>query len=447
MRTVMIAVALSTPMWTYSAASAQQIVNVPTSQAKTDTALLLRDSSGMSTPGVPISGGSRTLSIPAGETLRVTVPKGFRVRGRGQPVTATLTQPLFAGGDLAIAPGAILSGYVSSIINQDKQARVGRLLSGDFTPPHVVAISFDRITMHDGTTIPIQSQATQGQEDVKTSVYRSKKDRPGIKAQVRDQVKGAVHTPNKMQRLTEAAVTSLPYHPEYINQGTVYDVSLAQPLAVPDRGPLVLPANAEQPGHYLHLRLLTPIGSAKGSFGQSITAVLSEPYFNSSHQMVYPAGLRIVGKVESCAPAGWLGKHGSLMFAFTSVEMPDNSTRRLAASVHAVDASQDQALAVGEEGDLKATTSRMAQVTAPLSLMGPSRAAADNTTVKTAWSRAGEGRKGMGFLGSGAAQASAGAAIGLGYYGAARKLYAAFVAKGSDVSLPVNTPIVLQVQD
>jgi hypothetical protein len=53
----------------------------------------------------------------------------------------------------------------------------------------------------------------------------------------------------------------------------------------------------------------------------------------------------------------------------------------------------------------------------------------------------------MGFVGSGAAQASAGAAIGLGYYGAAKKLYAAFIAKGSNVSLPVNTPIVLQVQD
>jgi hypothetical protein len=115
--------------------------------------------------------------------------------------------------------------------------------------------------------------------------------------------------------------------------------------------------------------------------------------------------------------------------------------------VHAVDASHDEALEVGEEGGLKATTPRLAQVIAPLSLVGPSRAAADNTTVKTAWSRAGEGRKGIGFVGSGAAQASAGAAIGLGYYGAAKKLYATFIAKGSDVSLPVNTPIVLQVQD
>ena len=367
--------------------------------------------------------------------------------GKGQLVTATLAQPVYVGGDLAIAPGATLSGHVSSMIREDKHAHLGRLLDGDFTPPRAAAVSFDRITLHDGATIPLQSQITLGQKDVKTSVYRSKKNRPGIKAQITEQVHDAVHTPNKLQRLTEAAVTSLPYHPEYIDQGTVFDLSLMQPLTVPAREPAVLPAKAEQPGRYLHLRLITPVDSSKNAFGQPITAVLSEPYFNPSHQMVYPAGLRIDGRVERSAPAGWLRKQGSLMFAFTSVEMPDNTKRRVAASVHAVEAAQAQALAVGEEGDLKATTSRLQQMTAPLSLRGPSTAIADRTTVKTGWSRAGEGRNGFGLVGSGAAQASAGTAIGLGYYGAARRLYAAFIAKGADVSLPANTPIVLEVQD
>jgi hypothetical protein len=156
-----------------------------------------------------------------------------------------------------------------------------------------------------------------------------------------------------MQRLTEAAVTSLPYHPEYINPGTVYDVALLQPLAVRIAETPTLAAKAEQAGHYLHLRLLTPIDSSKSAFGQPVTAVLSEPYFNSSHEMVYPAGLRINGKVEKSAPSGWLGKHGSLMFSFNSVEMPDNTRRRLNAQVHAVNASHDEALTVGEEGDLR----------------------------------------------------------------------------------------------
>ena len=66
---------------------------------------------------------------------------------------------------------------------------------------------------------------------------------------------------------------------------------------------------------------------------------------------------------------------------------------------------------------------------------------------KTAWSRAGEGRTGFGFLGAGAAQASAATAIGFGYFGAAVKIYDAFLAKGSNVELPVNTPIFLRIDE
>jgi hypothetical protein len=70
---------------------------------------------------------------------------------------------------------------------------------------------------------------------------------------------------------------------------------------------------------------------------------------------------------------------------------------------------------------------------------------ADMTTQKTAWSRSGEGQKGFGLLGAGAAQASAGTAIGFGYFGAARRLCDAFITKGSNVELPVNTPIFLRL--
>src|SRR4029077_17159798 len=84
---------------------------------------------------------------------------------------------------------------------------------------------------------------------------------------------------------------------------------------------------------------------------------------------------------------------------------------------------------------------------APLSLVGPSRAVADTTVDKTAWSRAGEGRRGFGFVGAGAAQASAATAIGFGYFGGAMKMYDAFLAKGSNVNLPVNTPVLLRIDE
>ena len=51
------------------------------------------------------------------------------------------------------------------------------------------------------------------------------------------------------------------------------------------------------------------------------------------------------------------------------------------------------------------------------------------------------------MVGAGAAQASAATAIGFGYFGGAIKMYDAFLAKGSNVELPANTPILLRVNE
>jgi hypothetical protein len=140
-------------------------------------------------------------------------------------------------------------------------------------------------------------------------------------------------------------------------------------------------------------------------------------------------------------------KNGSLMFSFHSAHAPDGTTTNVNATVAGVQAAGSQGLAVGEEGDIKATTSLFAQLRAPVSLIGPSRAVADSTVNKTAWSRAGEGRRGFGLLGAGAAQASAATATGFGYFGAAMNIYNAFLAKGSNVEFPVNTPIFFRIDE
>jgi hypothetical protein len=140
-------------------------------------------------------------------------------------------------------------------------------------------------------------------------------------------------------------------------------------------------------------------------------------------------------------------KNGTLLFSFHSALTPSGTASYLSATVAGVQAAGGQDLAVGEEGYIKATTSLFTQLRAPLSLIGPSRSVTDSTINKTAWSRAGEGRKGFGLLGAGAAQASAATATGFGYFGAAMNIYNAFLAKGSNVEFPVNTPIFLQVDE
>jgi hypothetical protein len=138
-------------------------------------------------------------------------------------------------------------------------------------------------------------------------------------------------------------------------------------------------------------------------------------------------------------------RNGSIVFAFRSVQMPDGTTRDIHSTVGGIQAERAEGLDVGKEGEIKATTSTFARLLAPASLVGPSRGVADMTTQKTAWSRSGEGRKGFGLLGAGAAQASASTAIGFGYFGAAKRLCDAFISKGSNVELPINTPIFLRL--
>jgi hypothetical protein len=320
--------------------------------------------------------------------------------------------------------------------------RARRLLNGDFTPPKTAHVTFDQLVLSDGTTVPIHSDSAVGLGRVANSQYLPKAQRPGM----RQKLKGAIaplREPNKLQRLGQAVVTSLPYHPEYIDQGTIFDAALLEPVTL-----LVAVQRdtaSRQASDYLHLHLLTPVNSSTSRAGTQIAAVVSQPYYQADHQLLYPAGTRITGTVQKASSAGWMKRNGSIIFAFRTVQMSDGATRDIHATVGGIQAEGSEGLDVGKEGEIKATTSTFARLFAPISLIGPSRAVADTTLQKTAWSRSGEGRNGFGLLGAGAAQVSASTAIGFGYFGAAKRLCEAFINKGSNVELPVNTPIFLRL--
>jgi hypothetical protein len=384
----------------------------------------------------------KALVLQPGNDFRAALEKGVRLKAPGQAITAKLLEPVYAGEDLAIPAGSTIKGHVSAISTAPMRKRTRRLLNGDFTPPKTAHVTFDQLVLSDGTTVPIHSDSAVGLSRVASSRYLPKAQRPGV----RQKLKGAMaplREPNKLQRLGAAVVTSLPYHPEYIDQGTVFDTALLEPVTVlvavqPNTAP-------PQASDYLHLHLMTAINSSTSTEGTQIEAVVSQPYYQADHQLLYPAGTRITGTVQKATSARWMKKNGSIVFAFRSVQMPDGTMKDLHSTVGGIQAERSQGLNVGEEGEIKATTSTFARLLAPASLIGPSRAVADTTTEKTAWSRSGQGDKGFGLLGAGAAQASVGTAIGFGYFGAAKRLCDAFITKGSNVELPVHTPILVRL--
>ena len=309
--------------------------------------------------GIPVGAqGTRpekeTLVVEPGNDFRAALEKGVRLKAVGQPITAKLLEPVYAGEVLAIPAGSTIKGHVSAISTAPMRKRARRLLNGDFTPPKTAHVTFDQLVLSDGTTVPIHSDSAVGLGRVANSRYLPKAQRPGM----RQKLKGAtapLREPNKLQRLGEAVVTSLPYHPEYIDQGTVFDTALLEPVTL--LAPVQPNTASQQASDYLHLHLLTPVNSSTSTAGTQIEAVVSQPYYQADHQLLYPAGTRITGTVQKASSAGWMKRNGSIVFAFRSVQMPDGTTRDIHSTVGGIQAERSEGLDVGKEGEIKATTS------------------------------------------------------------------------------------------
>ncbi len=383
------------------------------------------------------------VNIPVGENLRVAIEKGFRIKGINQPVTGRVVSAVFMGKREVIPSGSVVRGHITSLSSAGSKVRFGRLLNGDLTPPKVVSVTFDELIMNGDKFVPLQTDECWQMPSTKLFLYQAKHDRPNLKMQARSQVLSVVQTPNKLQKLSEGLVTSLPLHPEFIDEGTIFNSRLVSDLNFPTEDiPTILGASSSNDG-YLQVRLLTPLDSDATHRSQRIEAVVSAPLYDGKKNLIYAPGLILSGTVVKAKPSGWFQKQGLLKFQFTSISNTDAEPQRLYARVIGVEAAKSEALSIDSEGAMKATYSPIKMIASSLSLLGPSRGLADSSLDKTAFQRGGQGRKGIGLIGTGAAQASASAAVGFGYYGAAKKLYGTFIAKGSEVSLPADTRILL----
>src|ERR1700676_1296150 len=97
----------------------------------------------------------KSLVVEPGNDFRAALEKGVRLKAPGQPITARLLEPVYAGEVLAIPAGSTIKGHVSAISTAPMRKRAGRLLNGDFTPPKTAHVTFDQLALSDGTMGPI----------------------------------------------------------------------------------------------------------------------------------------------------------------------------------------------------------------------------------------------------------------------------------------------------
>jgi hypothetical protein len=413
------------------------------------------------------------LVVDAGRPLRLALDDSVRVKRVGQPVTATLIEPVYAYDRIVVPVGTKAIGRIEQIEGPRTWKRVRAALGGDFSPTRRVRLQFDSLVMDDGETVSMHTAVTEGIERVSLSVAGGSDKKPGAVArlgqraaeEVASQAKEAasvITAPGKMERLKWMAIGALPYRPQILRRGTVYSARLTDPL---DFGAVVpiarAPAGtAAAPGSILRARLLTTLDSATTARGTRVEAVLTQPLFagaasSSDRQLILPEGTMLRGEVTFTRRARHFHRHGELRFLFESVQAPAQPTEALLASLQAVEANYDGRLVIDEEGGTTSTSSK-ARMAAPalaaLALVGTFHGHLDYDTDGAgpemayggvASSSLG-GFLGMGVIGISLSAISRPVTIAISVIGMMRTTYAALFGKGREIVFPADT--VIQVQ-
>jgi type IV secretory pathway VirB10-like protein len=431
------------------------------------------------------------LVVDAGRPLRVALDERIRLSHVGQPVTGTVTEPVYAYDRIVIAVGTKVGGHVAQIDSGSKFVRARAYLGGNFSPAKHAVLQFDTLRLDEGHEVPIDTVVKGGIPNVTRRVAGGSKPagrepaastddtasptlasraRSEIRQRTTDAVSEAkqkvrdtfasiksLREPGQMHRLKDAAVQQLPYHPQYLAKGTVYDAALSSPISFGRVVPaMAAPAGtAPAPDSILTARLATTLDSSKTPRGTPFEAVITETVFSADHEVILPEGTKLTGEVTFAAPARRFHRNGRLRFLFQRVQVPNQPPAPLLGALHAIDASGDDRVAVDDEGGTTLENSKTRFIAPALSLLslhasmeGDGHHFADpdgDGSIKTAGSGAGSrgvgGFIGMGVIGAAVSQITRPVGIAMGVYGAARTIYTNVLGKGREVTFPADTPI------
>lgn len=406
---------------------------------------------------------SVSLVLEAGTPLRLSLDERLTIHHVGQQVTATVVEDTYAYDRIVIPKGTQAIGHVARLENLSKGVRASRLLNGDLSPLHHVAIQFDTLVFSDGRRMTIVTTPAIGTPYVSLAVAetpepatRAGRARKAAERKVTESVH-AMTRPGRMERLRGMLINSLPYHHEYLPRGTRYAAHLVEPLAfgsvaAADRAPA---GTTPPPASILRARLVDALDSAKTERGTPIRAVLTQPVMSGDGKVILPEGTALDGEVTFTKPARHLHRNGQLRFLFENVRVGSEEQAPLLASLSS--AETGQGVAIDEEGGVRATDPKTRFV-APAIAAVLARATLENDTIDAAEAPGGVGLPGGNVLGRGAggfiglgvlgavlSQTGKPAAVALGVFGFARSVYTNLLGKGRDIVMSADTPIELQL--
>lgn len=405
-----------------------------------------------------------SLSLNVGTPLRVSLGERLTVREVGQTVTATVVEDTYAYDRVVVPKGTRAIGHVARLDSLSKGVRASRILNGDLSPLHRVAIQFDTLVFSDGRRMPMITKPAIGTPHVSLAVAetpepttRVGRARKAAERRVSESVH-AITKPGRMERLREILINSLPYHREHLPRGTLYAAQLVEPLAFGTAvGVERAPADVTPPpASILRARLLTTLDSAKTERGTPIRAVLTRPVMSTDGKLILPEGTALDGEVTFTKPARYLHRTGQLRFLFQNVRVPSEEQKSMLASLSSTEVGQG--VAIDDEGGVRATESKT-RFAAPVIAAVIAQGTLANDTIEpegelgggvvlpgaNVLGRGAGGFIGLGILGTVLSQTGKPAAVALGFYGVGRSIYTNLLGKGRDIVMPADTPIELQL--
>lgn len=297
--------------------------------------------------------------------LRVQLDSPAKVK-QGTPVHAHTVGSLYNSNQLILPAGTIVNGKVIDVSPADRSKRVSAISHGDFTPLKEARIQFDSLRLANGSEFPITTEPAQQSNDVvrfQSATARHPSLFRRIWATVTNQKDQAVNTikaPGKGDRLKKFVFAQLPWHPQAIDAGTQYDVTLLHPLVTPAAiagNTLDLSKKKEsdqlnEPA-LLHARLQENLSSKTAKEDDAVVASVTEPLLDKQGQIEIPQGALLRGRVLRARAAKKWGRNGALRFTFNQVDFPQGSQQQVSGVPAAVDGSRNQGLKLDAEGGVE----------------------------------------------------------------------------------------------
>lgn len=364
----------------------------------------------------------------------------------GKEIEARTINDYYVHNELVIPSGTLVIGKITRVTPIRRRARLDAMSHGDFTPLRTPEITFTDLRLADGRDIPISTDAAStASKTVRFLAHRSehtsllRREWASLMGRKNEAVK-VVTAPGKKDRAEEYLYSQLPWHPQEVENGTVYDIHLRESVNVV--APTQVANSADQgiaKGTNLEARLITPLDSRKVKKNDPVSAIVTAPELDANRHIEIPQGSLLYGRIVDVRAARRFGRNGALRFNFERLRLPEGFEQRVNGVATAIDSAHGSELAIDAEGGVQPPSNK--NVIAPLALTLLSASALHEDESPAA--HAGIASNGFGLATRIVSITTKSNVFGgvIGGISAVRMIYSRFLAHGKDVSFDRGTGI------